>query len=406
MALTLSGVDQAPSQTWNWLKINDCALEVPTPPAADPAAEVPAAARRVACGAGADATQWLDAAATQRRCVVVPANTVGDHVSVLLDAALGTVAQTSVFARPGSEAFVDVVVAEGLGRASAAPDQRAHAQANEDAAKAADLPKAADNAPVTSGHALRIHAEAGSRVHVTLLVAAGAGEQYLDSLGVTADDRAEVSVRQYVIGAGTTALGTSVELAGERSRLDLTLRYLAGAGERLDLGYSVPVRGRKARANLDMTGVLTDNAKKSLRATIDLIHGCKGAKGSEQETVLVAGDGVVNKTLPVILCDEDDVEGAHGAAIGSVSPEQLAYLQDRGLSEAQAMELFSRAIVDDAANTLPGSAPAAVVSWARTALGADAADEIADALELGDHPLRATAGARDAAALGQTESEA
>lgn len=406
MAITLSGVDQAPSQTWNWLKINDCALEVPTPPAADPAAEVPAAARRIACGAGADATQWLDAAATQRRCVIVPANTVGDHVSVLLDAGLGTVAQTCVFARPGSEAFVDVVVAEGLGHAPVEKDDRAHAEANEEAAKAADLPKPVDDAPTTSGHALRIHAEVGSRVHVTLLVAAGAHEQYLDSLGITADDRAEVTVRQYVIGAATTALGTSVELAGDRSRLDLTLRYLAGAGEKLDLGYSVPMRGEKSRANLDMTGVLTDDAEKSLRATIDLIHGCKGAKGSEQETVLVAGDKVVNKTLPVILCDEDDVEGAHGAAIGSVSPEQLSYLQDRGLSEAQAMELFSRAIVDDAANTLPGAAPAAVVSWARAALGPDAADEIADALELGDHPLAGQASAAAPAPSSTTESEA
>ena len=403
MAITLAGVDQAPSQTWNWLKINDCAIEVPTPPAADPAAEVPAAARRIACGAGADATQWLDAAATQRRCVIVPANTVGDHVSVQIDTALGSVAQTCVFARPGSEAFVDVVVAEGLGAAPEKRDARAHAEDNEAAAKAADLPRATDSAPTTSGHALRIHAEAGSRVHVTLLVAAGVHEQYLDSLGITADDHAEVTVRQYVIGAGTTALGTNVDLAGDRSRLDLTLRYLAGAGEQLDLGYSVPMRGKKGRANLDMTGVLTDDARKSLRATIDLVHGCKGAKGSEQETVLVAGD-VVNKTLPVILCDEDDVEGAHGAAIGSVSPEQLVYLQDRGLSEAEALGLFSRAIVDDAANTLPGVAPAAVVSWARTALGAEAADEIADALELGDHPLRATSDEADPTS--QTESEA
>ena len=416
MAVKLSGVGQAPSQTWNWLKINDCALEVPTPPAADPAAEVPAAARRIACGAGADATQWLDAAATQRRCIVVPANAQGDHVSVLIDSALGSVAQTTLFARPGSEAFVDVVVADGLGAAPEERDRRAHAEANEEAAKAADLPRAHDEAPATSGHALRIHAEAGSRVHVTLLVAASTAEQYLDSLGITADDRAEVTVRQYVIGAGTTALGTSVDLAGDRSRLDLTLRYLAGADEKLDLGYSVPMRGKKSRANLDMTGVLTDNARKSLRATIDLVHGCKGAKGSEQETVLVAGEDVVNKTLPVILCDEDDVEGAHGAAIGSVSPEQLVYLQDRGLTEAEALELFSRAIVDDAANTLPGAAPAAVVSWARETLGETAADEIADALELGDHPLRGTAdsatgadaaaGPESAAGPSQTESEA
>ena len=385
MALTLTGVDRTPAQTWNWLKTNDCELKVPAPPAADPAAEVPAAARRIAGGAGEAATQWLDAAATQRRCIVVPAGTTGERVAVDIDCALGSVAQKSVFVRPGAEANVDVVMADGLGAAPKKADEREHAEANEDVARAADLPRAADDAPTTSGHALRIHAEAGSRVHVTLLVAATAHEQYLDSLGIIADERAEVTVRQYVIGAATCALGANIELAGDRSRLDLTLRYLAGAGETLDLGYSVPVRGAKARANLDMTGVLTDDAHKALRATIDLMHGCKGAKGSENETVLVCGDGVVNKTLPTILCDEDDVEGSHGAAIGSVSPEQLAYLADRGLTAKEVEALFRRAIVDDAANTLPGSAPAAVISWARAELGGETAEEIADALALGGH---------------------
>ena len=381
MAHTLTGVGLTPAQTWNWLKTNDTTLVVPEPPAADPMAEVPASARRITCGAGAEATQWLDASATDRRTIVVPAGTTGERISVKVDTSLGSVAQTSVFVRPGAEAFVDVVVANGLGAAPKARDERAHAEDNEAAAREGDAPIERGDAPVTSGHALRIHAEQGSHVHVTLLVAATAGEQYLDSLGIVADDHAEVTVRQYVIGAATTALGSTIDLAGDRSRLDLSLRYLAGAGEKLDLAYTVPVRGIKARANLDMTGVLSDDAKKALRATIDLVNGCKGAKASEQETVLVCGDDVVNKTLPTILCDEDDVEGSHGAAIGTVSPEQLAYLSDRGLTEDEAEELFRRAIVDDAAITLPGDAPAAVISWAERALGGQTAAEIRDMIE-------------------------
>ena len=381
MAHTLTGVGLTPAQTWNWLKTNDTTLVVPEPPAADPMAEVPAAARRITCGAGAEATQWLDASATARYTIVVPADATGEHISVKVDTSLGSVAQTSVFVRPGAEAFVDVVVADGLGAAPKAHDERAHAEDNEAAAREGDAPVERGDAPVTSGHVLRIHAEQGSHVHVTLLVAATTGEQYLDSLGIVADDRAEVTVRQYVIGAATTALGSTIDLAGDRSRLDLSLRYLAGTGEKLDLAYTVPVRGIKARANLDMTGVLSDDAKKALRATIDLINGCKGAKASEQETVLVCGDDVVNKTLPTILCDEDDVEGSHGAAIGTVSPEQLAYLSDRGLTEDEAEELFRRAIVDDAAITLPGDAPAAVISWAERALGSQTAAEIRDMIE-------------------------
>lgn len=384
MATKLTGIDIAPAQTWNWLKTNETSLLVPDAPAADPQAEVPAAARRVQTGAGAEATQWLDASATQRKNLVVGAGEP-QRVLVKIDCAQGTVAQTNVFVRPGAEATVDVVVAEGLGAEAVEADAREHVAENEATASKSALAAAEAaraEAPVTSGHVLRIHAEAGAHVHVNLLVAATGSEQYLDALGILTDERAEVVVHQYIVGAATTTIGTNIDLHGERARLDLALRYLAGKDETLDLGYSVPVYGAKARANLDMTGVLSKNAHKALRATIDLCHGCKGAKGSELETVLVNGDDVVNKTLPVILCDEDDVEGSHGAAIGSVSPEQLSYLADRGLSEAEAMALFTRAIVEDAAMSMCAEASDAIVAWAKTALGADAAAEIADAVEL------------------------
>ena len=69
--------------------------------------------------------------------------------------------------------------------------------------------------------------------------------------------------------------------------------------------------------------------------------------------MLLANDGVENKTVPVILCDEDDVAGNHGATIGHVRPEQLFYLGSRGLSEAQAEALFVSAKLEDAALSAP-----------------------------------------------------
>ena len=79
--------------------------------------------------------------------------------------------------------------------------------------------------------------------------------------------------------------------------------------------------------------MLTGTSKKVYRGTIDLVHGCKGATGTERETVLLANKGVDNKTVPVILCDEDDVAGNHGATIGHVRDEQLFYLACRALTK-------------------------------------------------------------------------
>nr|MCR4934115.1 SufD family Fe-S cluster assembly protein [Lachnospiraceae bacterium] len=44
---------------------------------------------------------------------------------------------------------------------------------------------------------------------------------------------------------------------------------------------------------------------------------------------------------PLILCTEEDVEGAHGAQIGSLTDETLLYFAQRGLNKEQAEKMIS-----------------------------------------------------------------
>ena len=77
------------------------------------------------------------------------------------------------------------------------------------------------------------------------------------------------------------------------------------------------------------------------------------------------------------------MQGNHGASIGSVSPEQLAYLADRGISGEEATALFARAIFDDAVIHAPeASSRAAALSRAEEFLGAEMARDVAEGLGL------------------------
>ena len=177
-------------------------------------------------------------------------------------------------------------------------------------------------------------------------------------------------------------MGLAVNLVGNRARLDLNNRYHACHEELLDINHVARMRGCATRAEIVESGILNDSAHKTLRATIDLIRSSKDAKGNEAETVQILGDGVVNKTMPVILCDEDNVTGNHGATIGSVSPEQIEYLQARGLSRREAELLFVRALFEDAIIHAPEALSHAVaVERAEKVLGAAVAHDFDDASE-------------------------
>ncbi len=58
------------------------------------------------------------------------------------------------------------------------------------------------------------------------------------------------------------------------------------------------------------------------------------------------GDYVVNQTIPLILCAEEDVEGNHGASIGQLDEEMLFYLSSRGMSAESASKMIARARMD------------------------------------------------------------
>ena len=355
--VTLERVNTAPAQTWNRLRANDVTLTVPRlSRKGDVYFALPQLFGKMECGMGSKVTDWVTSQAADARYVEVPRNTVReDPIVVDVDADAGTVSDTGVMVREG--ATVTIVVA-------------VHGGEN------------ADAGATTSGSLLRVVAEARTNVTIIEVMGVTAAQQHLESVGITADEDAHVEVRQYALGGGTVAMGLAADLAGARSRIDLTCRYYAHDANVLDINHVVRMRGKNTRAEVAESGALDGAARKSLRATIDLVHGARGAKGNEAENVLVLGDDVVNKTVPTILCDEDDVAGNHGATIGSVSPEQIDYLMDRGLSRHEAEQLFVRAIFEDAIMHAPeATSHKAAVLRAEEVLGADVAHDFDEGAE-------------------------
>ena len=99
-------------------------------------------------------------------------------------------------------------------------------------------------------------------------------------------------------------------------------------------------------SEITANGALDSNAQKIFRGTIDFQRGSKGSHGSETENVLLLSDDIINRTLPVILCSEEDVNGTHGATIGDISGETLMYFQSRGISKEQAARLLKASVAD------------------------------------------------------------
>ena len=392
--IRIKSANVPPAQTWNRLRANSLALTVPkTADAGTVYLPLPRLFERIECGMGPEVTDYIDSQVFEATYHEVPAHTTRkEPIVISISAAENECTNTGVMVREGAEATIVVVARAGEKNTEAAADNTgAKANAEADAAAGTkaetetkvdtDAPGTAD-APATSAALVRIVAEKHARIHLVEMLGVDDDQQHLESVGIEAHEDAVCDVRQYALGGGAVGMGLAVNLVGNRARLDLNNRYHACHEELLDVNHVARMRGCATRAEIAESGILNDSARKTLRATIDFIRGSKDAKGNEAETVQILGDGVVNKTMPVILCDEDNVAGNHGATIGSVSPEQIEYLQARGLSRHEAELLFVRALFEDAIIHAPEALSHTVaVERAEKVLGADVAHDFDDATE-------------------------
>lgn len=394
--MTIRHASAMPASTWSWLKMNDVTIQIPDDLERNCQVEIEAGdtldnttsfeGSVAALQARIDSTR-TDKPADERAMITaatsadrgaeeldIPALSTYEHRAVLSEIACdiandfetGVGADmraylnflaggTAVLAtEEGEEAEATIRVTTHEGEASGASIDIVAAP-NSTFSIALSLDSDAD-APAFMGSTMRVFAGAGARVDITVYLTASDAVTCVEDSGFVLDKDARVSVRHVVLGGGFTATGLAADLRGDRSRIDVDTSYLASGTQQRDFNYIIRHRGRKTVSNMDANGVLTGTSKKCLRGTIDLIHGAKGAEGNERETVLLASKGVDNKTVPNILCDEDDVAGNHGATIGHVRPDQLFYAACRGLSQEQTEALFLSAKLEDAALQAPNDA--------------------------------------------------
>lgn len=195
---------------------------------------------------------------------------------------------------------------------------------------------------------MRVYAGPDSSACITSLQTLDESWTVFDNSGFVLDSGASVEVHHKVLGGARAYTGLAADLRGENSHIETATRYIGLNKQERDFNYVVRHRGKATTSALDANGVLAGQSKKVLRGTIDFLFGCKGAEGNERETVLLADEKVENRTVPVILCDEDDVMGNHGATIGHVRPEQRFYLATRGFSEKSLEHLFIVAALEEA----------------------------------------------------------
>ena len=132
-------------------------------------------------------------------------------------------------------------------------------------------------------------------------------------------------------------------LIGDNSENDFKNIYLGTNNDILDLNYHVEISGKKSNCNIEAQGAIDGQAKKNFKGTIDFKEGASNSIGEENENCVILSDNAISKSLPMLLCHEENVQGAHGVSSGKIEEDKLFYLMSKGISKKEAEKLIIKA---------------------------------------------------------------
>lgn len=121
-----------------------------------------------------------------------------------------------------------------------------------------------------------------------------------------------------------------------------------------DKRYTLKVvnMGRHTNGEIENYAVVLGGGKLLIDAVGKIVHGASGSQSHQTSRALSFADGQSTKILPELLIDENDVQASHAMSIGQADPEQLYYMESRGLSKAQCTGLLASGYLLPIADTL------------------------------------------------------
>ncbi|WP_055069501.1 Fe-S cluster assembly protein SufD [Clostridium massiliamazoniense] len=190
---------------------------------------------------------------------------------------------------------------------------------------------------------LRVFAKDNANIKVSKVNLLGKNIKNFDSNMSEVGENATVDFIGIDLGGNSTVTNYEAILNGNKSKADASAIYVGSDNEKIDMNYVMTIKGEKVNTNINVKGALKDKALKNFKGTLDFKKGAKKSKGAEEEYCMLLSEKARSRSVPLLLCEEEDVSGEHAAASGTIDENKLFYLMSRGISYEEARILIINA---------------------------------------------------------------
>ena len=168
-----------------------------------------------------------------------------------------------------------------------------------------------------------------------------------------------------VLGGGYARTRTDTRLVGRGASGDLLSAYFGSGDQILDFRTYQDHAAPDTTSNLLFKGAVGDSARSVYTGLIRVRPNARGTNAYQTNRNLKLSEDAWAESVPNLEIENNDVRCSHASAVGPVDPDQVFYLESRGVPTPAAERLIVAGFFDEVIDELPVRA---VESVARDAL--------------------------------------
>ena len=168
-----------------------------------------------------------------------------------------------------------------------------------------------------------------------------------------AHEEAEVKWIDCNIGSRLTMKYPGVVLKGRKARGEVISIALAGDGQHQDTGAKMIHAADETTSNIVSKSISIGKGRATYRGLVHVPKHLKNCKNNTECDALLINSDSRTDTYPAVTVRGSGNSTQHEASVSQISAEQIFYMQQRGLTEGQAMSLSVNGFVNDLVRQFP-----------------------------------------------------
>ncbi len=168
-----------------------------------------------------------------------------------------------------------------------------------------------------------------------------------------AHEEAEIKWIDCNIGSRLTMKYPGVVLKGRKARGEVVSIALANDGQHQDTGAKMIHAADETTSNIVAKSISVGQGRSTYRGIVHIPRHLKGCKNNTECDALLINSNSRTDTYPAITVRGSANSVQHEASVSKVSDEQIFYMRQRGLTEAQAMSLSVNGFINDLTRQFP-----------------------------------------------------